>query len=150
MKLPDFLEELNQVAGIAVGEKAQAMIESRLHVKLPPKHERSVNMVRLRNATYDEMVTHLKCELYLNGLEERDDILVPTMTTALNHHVRVVASSLRELMPFLPATTAKSRLGMSNTSAENLREKKRPSAMKGRLPKKNTPNAHLATSEPPR
>ena len=78
MKLPDFLEELNQGAEKAFSEHAQAMIDSLLYAKLPPKLKRSVNMARLENATYKEIVTHLE----LNGLEEGDDIPVPTMSTA--------------------------------------------------------------------
>ena len=82
MKLPDFLEERNQGAEKAFGEHAQAMIDSLLYAKLPPKLKRSVNMARLENATYEEIVTHLERELELNGLEEGDDIHVPTMSTA--------------------------------------------------------------------
>ena len=82
MKLPDFLEELNQGAEKAFGENAQAMIDSLLYAKLPPKLKRSVNMARLENATYEEIVTHLERELELNGLEEGDDIPVATMSTA--------------------------------------------------------------------
>ena len=82
MKLPDFLEELNQGAEKAFGENAQAMIDSLLYAKLPPKLKRSVNMARLENATYEEIVTHLERELELNGLEEGDDIPVPAMSTA--------------------------------------------------------------------
>ena len=82
MKLPDFLEELNQGAEKAFRENAQAMIDSLLYAKLPPKLRRSVNMARLESATYEEIVTHLERELELNGLEEGDDIPVPTMSTA--------------------------------------------------------------------
>ena len=82
MKLPDFLDELNQGAEKAFGEHAQAMIDSLLYAKLPPKLKRSVNMARLENATYEKIVTHLERELELNGLEEGDDIHVPTMSTA--------------------------------------------------------------------
>ena len=82
MKLPDFLEESNQGAEKAFGENAQATIDSLLYAKLPPKLKRSVNMARLKNATYEEIVTHLERELELNGLEEGDDIPVPTMSTA--------------------------------------------------------------------
>ena len=82
MKLPDFLEELNQGAEKAFGENAQAMIDSLLYAKMPPKLKRSVSMARLENATYEEIVTHLERELELNGLEEGDDIPVPTMSTA--------------------------------------------------------------------
>ena len=81
MKLPDFLEELNQGAEKAFGENAQAMIDSLLYAKLPPNLKRSVNMARLKNATY-EIVTHLERELELNCLEDGDDIPVPTMSSA--------------------------------------------------------------------
>ena len=82
MKLPDFLEEINQGAEKAFGENAQAMIDSLLYPKLLPKLKRSVNMARLENASYEEIVTHLERELELNGLEGGDDITVPTMSTA--------------------------------------------------------------------
>ena len=82
MKLPVFLEELNQSAEKAFGEHAQAMIDSLLYAKLPPKPKLSVNMARLENATYEEIVTHLEQESELNRLEEGDDIPVPTMSTA--------------------------------------------------------------------
>ena len=52
MKLPDFLEELNQGSEKAFGENAQAMIDSLLYAKLPPKLKRSVNMALLENAIY--------------------------------------------------------------------------------------------------
>ena len=82
MKRPGFLEELNQGAEKAFGENAQAMIDSLLYAKLPPKLKRSVNMAQFKNASYEEIVTHLERELELNGLEGRDDITVPTMSTA--------------------------------------------------------------------
>ena len=82
MKQPDFLEELNQGAEKAFGENAQAMIDSLLYAKLPPKLKRSVNMARPENATYEEIVTPLERELELNGLEEGDNLPVPTMSTA--------------------------------------------------------------------
>ena len=66
MKLPDFLEELNQGAEKAFGENAQSMIDSLLYAKLPPKLKRSVNMARLENGTYEEIVAHLERELELN------------------------------------------------------------------------------------
>ena len=40
-------------------------------------------MTRLENATYEEIVAHLEKELDLNGLEDGDDIPVPTMSTVL-------------------------------------------------------------------
>ena len=51
MKLPDFLEELNQGAEKAFGDNAQKMIDSLLYAKLPPKLKRSVNMARLENGS---------------------------------------------------------------------------------------------------
>ena len=62
MKLSDSLEELNQGAEKALGEHAQTMIDNLLYAKLPPKLKRSVNMARLENATYEEIVTHLERE----------------------------------------------------------------------------------------
>ena len=82
MKLPDFLEESNQGAEKAFGDHAQKMIDSLLHAKLPPKLKRSVNMARLENGSYDEIVAHLKRELELNALEESDDLPMATMTSS--------------------------------------------------------------------
>ena len=82
MKLPDFLEELNQGAEKAFGENAKSMIDSLLYAKLPPKLKRSVNMARLENGTYEEIVAHLERELELNALEESDDLPMATMASA--------------------------------------------------------------------
>ena len=82
MKLPDFLEELNQGAEKAFGDHAQKMVDSLLYAKLPPKLKRSVNMARLENGSYDEIVAHLERELELNALEESDDLPMATMTSS--------------------------------------------------------------------
>ena len=82
MKLPDFLKELNQGAEKAFGDHAQKMIDSFLYAKLPPKLKRSVNMARLENGSYDEIVAHLERELELNALEESDDLPMATMTSS--------------------------------------------------------------------
>ena len=83
MKLPDFLEELNQGAEKTFGENAKSMIDSLLYAKLPPKLKRSVtNMARLENGTYEEIVAHLKRELELNALKESDDLPMATMASA--------------------------------------------------------------------
>ena len=82
MKLPDYLEELNQGAKKAFGENAQAMIDSLLYAKLPPKLKWSVKMTRLESTSYEEIGTLLERELELNGLEGGDNITVPTMSTA--------------------------------------------------------------------
>ena len=82
MNQPDLLEQLNQGAEKAFGENAQAMVDSLLNAKLPSQLKRSVNMARLENATYEEIVTQTEQKLELNGLEEGDDIPVPTLSTA--------------------------------------------------------------------
>ena len=58
------------------------MIDSLRYAKLPLKLKDPVNVARLENATYEEIVTHLERELELNGLKEGDVIPVPTMSTA--------------------------------------------------------------------
>ena len=82
MKLPDFLEELNQGAEKAFDENAKSMIDSLLYAKLPSKLKRSVNMARLENGTYEEIVAHLERELELNALEDSDDLPIATMASA--------------------------------------------------------------------
>ena len=78
MKLPDFLEELNQGAQKPFGENAKSMIDSLLYAKPPPKLKRSVNMARLQNGTYEKIVAHLERELELNA----DDLPKATLVTA--------------------------------------------------------------------
>ena len=109
MKLPDFFEKINQGAEKAFGENAHAMIGSLLYVKLPPKLKRSVNMARLENAAYEVIVTQLERELELNGLEEGDDIPVPTKSTAKTptRHDRVMDSFPRGLTQGLLAIITK-------------------------------------------
>ena len=82
MKLPDFLEELKQGAEKAFGDYAEKNIDSLLYAKLPLKLKRSVNMARLENRSYDEIVAHLYRELELNALEESDDLPMATMTSS--------------------------------------------------------------------
>ena len=79
-KLPDFLEELNQGAEKAFGDNAQKMIDSLLYAKLPTKLKRSVNMARLENGSYDEIVAHLEGEQRLNAL---DDLPMASMTSSV-------------------------------------------------------------------
>ena len=146
MKLPDFLEELNQGAEKAFGEHAQAMIGSLLYAKLPPKLKRSVNMARLEIAAYEEIVTHLERELELNGLEEGDDILVPQCPQPRQQHDRVLASSHPALTQTLLAIIAKN-LGTSKMTAANSKERRNNAAMKGRIPRKNIQNVQLAKNQ---
>ena len=94
MKLPDFLEELNQGAEKAFGENAKSMIDSLLYAKLPPKLKRSVNMARLENGTYEEIVEHLERELELNALEESDDLPMATMASASTSHNNLLSNGI--------------------------------------------------------
>ena len=84
-KLPEFLEELNQGAEKAFGENAKSMIDSLLYqttvAKLPPKLKRSVEMARLENRTYGEIVANPERELKLNALEESGDLPMATMAS---------------------------------------------------------------------
>ena len=82
-KLPDFLEELNQGAEKVFGENPKSMIDSMLHAKLPPKLKRSVNVARLENRTYEEIVVHLERELEFNALEESNDLPRRPLKTAI-------------------------------------------------------------------
>ena len=59
------------------------MIDSLLYAKLPPKLKRSVNMARLENGSYNEIVAHLERELELNALVESDDLPMASMTSSL-------------------------------------------------------------------
>ena len=94
MKLPDFLEELNQGAEKAFGENAKSMIDSLLYAKLPPKLKRSVNMARLENRTYEEIVAHLERELELNALEESDDLPMATMASASTSNNNLLSNGI--------------------------------------------------------
>ena len=76
------LEELNQGAEKAFGDNAQKMIDSLLYAKPPPKLKTSVNMARLENGSYDEIVAHLERELELNALEESDNLPMASMTSS--------------------------------------------------------------------
>ena len=82
MKLPDFIEERNQLEQKAFGDNAQKMIDSLLYAKLPPKLKRSVNKVRLKRCSYVEIVAYLGRELESNALEESDDQPMATMTSS--------------------------------------------------------------------
>ena len=144
MKLPDFLKELNQGAEKAFGEHAQAMIDSLLYAKLPPKLKRSVNMARLKNATYEEIVTHLERELELNGLEEGEDIHVPTMSTAPTATRPGTGLLSSGIDPNITCNYCK-KPGHVKVDCRKLKKRRNKSAMAGRIRRKNIPNVQLAT-----
>ena len=78
--LPDFLEELNERAERTFGDNAQHMIDSLLYAKLPPHSKQSLNLAYLENGTYDQIVAHLERELELSGLQNDEELTLPTMT----------------------------------------------------------------------
>ena len=94
MKLPEFLEELNQGAEKAFVENAKSMIDSLLNAKLHPKLKRSVNMARLGNGTYEETVRLLERELELNALEESDVLPIATMASAATTDRNVLSNGI--------------------------------------------------------
>ena len=146
MKLPDFLEQLNQGAEKAFGENAQAMIDSLLYAKLPPKLKRSVNMARLENASYEEIVTHLERELELNGLEGGDDITVPTMSTAPTA-TRPRTGLLSSGIDLNITCNYCKKPGHVKDECRKLKRKEEQRRNDGQDTKKNIPNAQLATKQ---
>ena len=134
MKLPDFLEELNQGAEKAFGDHAQKMIDSLLYAKLPPKLKRSVNMARLENGSYDEIVAHLERELELIALEESDDLPMATMTSSSTKPKTPLSTGQ---MSDITLNHCKEK-GHMIKDCEKLKEKKEKDAQQGKSTQKKT------------
>ena len=79
-KLVDFLDELQKLAKDAFGIAAHAIIEQFIYAKMPPHLKKSRNQAHLENGTYEQIVTHLKWESELNGLEYPDESQMNTVT----------------------------------------------------------------------
>ena len=134
MKLPDFLEELNQGAEKAFGDHAQKMIDSLLYAKLPPKLKRSVNMARLENGSYDEIVAHLERELELNALEESDDLPMATMTSSTTKSKTPLSTGQ---MSDITCNYCREK-GHMVKDCEKLKKKKEKDAQQGKSTQKKT------------
>ena len=78
-KLFEFLDELQKLAKDAFGVAAQAIIEQFVYAKMPPHLMKSINQAHLENGTYEQIVSHLKRELELNGLEAPDEMPMNTV-----------------------------------------------------------------------
>ena len=72
--LIDFLDELQKLAKDAFGVAAQAIIKQFIYAKMPPHLKKTINQAHLENGTYEQIVSHLKKELELNGLEAPDEM----------------------------------------------------------------------------
>ena len=78
-KLVDFLDELQKLAKDAFGIAALAIIEQFIYAEMPPHLKKSINQAHLENGTYEQIVTHLRRELELNGLEAPDELQINTV-----------------------------------------------------------------------
>ena len=58
------------------------MIDSLLYAKLAPKLTRSVNMARLEDGSFEEIVVHVEKELEVNALKESDDLPIAKMASS--------------------------------------------------------------------
>ena len=134
MKLPDFLEELNQGAEKAFGDHAQKMIDSLLYAKLPQKIKRSVNMASLENSSYDEIVAHLETELELNALEESDNLPMATMTSSSSKTKTPLSTGQ---MSDITCNYCKEK-GHMVKDCEKLKKKKEKDAQQGKSTEKKT------------
>ena len=134
MKLPKFLEEMNQGAEKTFGDHAQKMIDSLLYAKLPPKLKRSVNMARLEKGSNDEIVAHLEKELELNALEDSDDLPMATMTS-LNSKSKTPLSTGQ--LTDITGNYCKEK-GHMVTDCEKLKKKKEKSGQQGKTTQTKT------------
>ena len=134
MKLPDFLGELNQGAENTFGDHALKMIDSLLYAKLPPKLKRSVNMARLENGSYDEIVAHLERELEVNALEESDDLPMATMTSSSSKPKTLLSTGQTS---DITCNYCKEK-GHMVKDCEKMKQKKEKDAQQGKTTQKKT------------
>ena len=99
------------------------MIDSLLYAKLPPKLKRSVNMAKLENGSYDEIVAHLERELELNALEESDDL--PILPLSNGKTSDITCNYCKEK-------------GHMVKDCEKLKKKKEKDAQQGKIAQKKT------------
>ena len=76
----EFLEELNEYAERACGDRALQMIDSFLYAKMQPHLKRSINLAYLENGTCDQIVTHLEREIEHISIENDEELPILTVT----------------------------------------------------------------------
>ena len=81
----DFLDELQKLAKDAFGIVPHAIIKKVIYARMPSHPKKSINQARLRNGTYEQIVTFLEKEVELNGLEAPDEIETITEPTCHEH-----------------------------------------------------------------
>ena len=79
-KLIAFLDELQKLAKVAFGAAAQAIIEQFIDAKMLPHLKKLINQAHLEKDIYEQILSHLKRELELNGLEAPDELQINTVT----------------------------------------------------------------------
>ena len=79
--LSDFLKELNEGPERAFGDNDQTYDRQFTLRRTAFPLNRSINLAYLKNSTNDQIVAYLGKELKLRGLENDEELKIPTMTT---------------------------------------------------------------------
>ena len=120
------------------------MIDSLLYAKRPPKLKRSVNMARLENSSYDEIVAHSERELELNAFEESDDLRMATKTSSSSKPKTLLSTGQTS---DITCNYCKERAIWSRTVKNSKRRKKKMPNKAKLLRIKPIPNAGLVARQ---
>ena len=133
MKLPDFLEELNQGAEKAFDDIAQKLIDKLFYAKLPPKLKRSVNLARLGKGSYNEIVANLEREVELNALDESDEQTMVTMGSSISKPKSLLSNGLSS---DITCKYCKEKGHMVKDCGKHKKKKEENDAQRGKLTQK--------------
>ena len=103
-------------------------------------------MARLENATYEEIVIQMERDSELNGLEEGDDIPVPTMSTAPTA-TRPGTGLLSSGIDAGTTCNYCKKPGHVKVDCRKLSERRNKNAMTASIPRKSTQSARLVTKQ---